>query len=55
MSDFCQETKLRHLPATQALIRDTQAPVRRALITTLDKSLFRLGTIDAADNNNKIT
>lgn len=46
-------TKLRYIPAMQALMKDTQAPVKRALITILDKSLFRWGTIEADDNKTK--
>lgn len=47
------ETALRHLPAMQALIKETQAPVKRALTTILHKSLFRWGTIDAIGNKRK--
>ena len=38
VSDFCQEMKLKCLPATQTLIRDTQAPVKIALTTILETS-----------------
>ena len=41
---------LRHLPAIQALIKETQAPVKRALTTSLHKSLFRWGIMEAVGN-----
>lgn len=44
---------LRHLPAMQALIKETQAPVKRALTTILHKSLFLWGIMDAVDNKRK--
>lgn len=44
---------LGHLPAIQALMKETQAPVKRALTTSLHKSLFLWGIMDAVGNNRK--
>ena len=41
---------LRYLPAMQALMKETQAPVKRALTTSLHKSLFRWGIMEAVGN-----